>query len=285
LKNFRFLPNFFVSALLCSICILPAWSAALPGSAAARAQTTVDARRHELTSLFDEEWEYELRSDPEFATALGDKRYNDRLSDHSPEFYQSDLEQRRKFLAHFEAIDPSRLSQQDVLSRTLMIRRLREQIEGAQFKSWEMPVNQMGGPHLNLPDLVSLTPFNSVTDYENYIARLRQIPRVFEQVTANMRQGMKDSLMPPGYLLEKVAAEAEDLAAKTGEASPFAKPVKEFPAAFSAADQKRLRAAVLSAVNDQIVSRFTNSACNRLPKRKPRCSPSPTSSGSKIWQA
>jgi len=228
----------------------------VPLASADTLQASADARLHQLHSLFDEQWEYELRADPEFATALGDKRYNDRLSDHSLAFYQSDLQQQHEFLSRLEAIDPAGFPQQDALSRTLMIRQLRQQIEGAQFKSWEMPVNQMGGPHLNLPDLVSLTPFNTFTDYDNYIARLRQIPRVFEQVTANMRQGMKDGLMPPKYLLEKVAAESDDLASKTADASPFAKPVKEFPAAISPADQKRLRASVLAIINAQIVPAY-----------------------------
>ncbi len=218
--------------------------------------STVENRRHDLHSLFDEEWQYELRTSPEFATMLGDNRYNDRLSDNSPEFFQSDLEQRRGFLARFEAIDPAGLLHQDTLSRELMIRKLRLEIEGAQFKHWEMPVNQMGGLHLELPDMVIVTPFNTVTDYDNYLARLHQMPHAFDQVTANMRQGMKDGLMPPRYLLEKVAAEADDIASKTGENSPFAKPVKEFPANVSSVEQKRLRAAILAAIADQIVPSY-----------------------------
>jgi uncharacterized protein (DUF885 family) len=235
-------------------------TALVPSASAGPLQASADARLHQLHSLFDEQWEYELRADPEFATALGDKRYNDRLSDHSPEFYQSELQQQHEFLSRFEAIDPAGFPQQDALSRTLMIRQLHQEIEGAQFKSWEMPVNQMGGPHLNLPDLVSLTPFNTVADYENYFARLRQIPRVFEQVTANMRQGMKDGLMPPKYLLEKVAAESDDLASKTGDASPFAKPVKEFPPAIPPADQKRLRESVLAIISSQIIPAYQHFA-------------------------
>jgi uncharacterized protein (DUF885 family) len=136
-----------------------------------------------------------------------------------------------------------------------MIRRLREEIEGAQFRQWEMPVNQMGGLHLELPDLVVLTPFNSVADYNNYLARLHQIPHAFDQVTANMRQGMRDGLMPPRYLLEKVAAEADNVASKT-ESSPFAKPVKEFPSSVPAIEQKRLRDAVLAAIAGQIVPAY-----------------------------
>jgi uncharacterized protein (DUF885 family) len=218
--------------------------------------SSADGRQQQLRSLFDEDWDYELRAEPEFATALGDKRYNDRLSDRSPGFYQSDIERKREFLRRFEAIDAKGLPEQDVLSLTLMIRQLRQEIEGSQFKSWEMPVNQMDGLHLGLPYLVTLTPFDNVTDYDNYIARLHQIPRAFEQVTANMRQGMKDKLMPPKYLLEKVAAETDELAGKTGDASPFAQPVKQFPASISATDQKRIRDAVLSTIETDVIPAY-----------------------------
>jgi uncharacterized protein (DUF885 family) len=224
------------------------------------APSTVENRRHDLHSLFDEEWQYELRTNPEWATMLGDNRYNDRLSDNSPEFFRSDLEQRRNFLARFEAIDPAELLHQDTLSRELMIRKLRLEIEGAQFKHWEMPVNQMGGLHLELPDMIVITPFNTVADYDNYLARLHQMPHAFYQVTANMRQGMKDGLMPPRYLLEKVAAEADDIASKTGESSPFAKPVKEFPSSVPPAEQKRLHDAILAAIADQIVPSYQHFA-------------------------
>jgi uncharacterized protein (DUF885 family) len=222
----------------------------------APASASVENRRQQLLSLFDEEWQYSLRSNPEWATQLGDSRYNDRLSDNSPEFFQSDLEQERNFLTRFEAIDPAGFSQQDALSRELMIRRLRQEIEGSQFKHWEMPVNQMGGLHLELPDLVVLTPFNTVHDYDNYLARLYQIPHAFEQEAANMRQGMRDGLMPPRYLLEKVAAEAVDIATKTGESSPFAKPVRDFPAGIPGPEQKRLRDAILAAIADEIVPAY-----------------------------
>jgi uncharacterized protein (DUF885 family) len=220
------------------------------------ATAAVESRRQQLLSLFDEQWQYVLRTNPEWATMLGDNRYNDRLSDESPEFFQSELEQQRKFLSRFEAIDPAGFSRQDTLSRELMIRELRQQIEGSQFKPWEMPVNQMNGMHLELPDMVALIPFNTVTDYENYLSRLHQIPHAFDQVTANMRQGLRDGLIPPRYLLEKVLAEADDVASKTGENSPFATPVKKFPSSVPAADQKRLRDAVLAAVADQIIPAY-----------------------------
>jgi uncharacterized protein (DUF885 family) len=209
-----------------------------------------------LKSLFTEEWDHELRSDPETATLLGDNRYNDRLSDNSPQFYQSEVEEDRKFLARFEGFDPTGLSTQDALSRELMIRKLREEIEGAQFKSWEMPVNQMGGPHLSLIELITLTPFNNAGDYDNYLTRLRQVPRFFEQLIRNMRQGMRDGLMPPRYLLDKVSAETEEIARKTSEASPFAKPFEHFPASIPAAEQARICSAVLAAISGDVIPAY-----------------------------
>jgi uncharacterized protein (DUF885 family) len=218
--------------------------------------STFDARHKQFLALLDEEWQYEMRSSPEFATSVGDNRYNDRLSDYSPEFFKSDIEQRGKFLAQFEAIDATGFAQQDALSLKLMIRELKEQIEGAQFKNWEMPVNQRDGPQVDLPYLISLTPFNSLQDYENYLSRLRQISRVFEQITANMRRGISDRLMQPRYLLDKVSTEAEDVAKQTGESNAFFGPLKQFPAAIQAADQKRLREDAHSVIATQIVPAY-----------------------------
>jgi uncharacterized protein (DUF885 family) len=218
--------------------------------------STFDARHKQFLALLDEEWQYEMRSSPEFATSVGDNRYNDRWSDYSPGFFQSDIEQRGKFLARFEAIDATGFAQQDALSLKLMIRELKEQIEGAQFKNWEMPVTQRDGPQVDLPYLISLMPFNSLQDYQNYLSRLRQISRVFEQTTANMRRGISDRLMQPRYLLEKVSVEAEEVAKQTGESSPFFGPLKQFPGSIPAADQKRLREDALNVIATQIVPAY-----------------------------
>jgi uncharacterized protein (DUF885 family) len=243
---------FLIASTVCSF----------PGALAAqktKAEGTVadiESRRTQLLSLFDEEWQYELRTSPETATSLGDNRYNDRLKDRSADFYASDLQARRNFLDRFEAVNPVGLSAQDALSRELMIRNLRQDIEEARFKPWEMPVNQMEGPHLGWLEMLSLTPFNTVRDYDDYLSRLHQIPKALDQVTSNMRQGMKDGLMQPRYLLEKVALQTQEISAGSGEASPFAKPVNKFPAGISDADQKRLRSAVLAAINGEVLPAY-----------------------------
>jgi uncharacterized protein (DUF885 family) len=166
---------------------------------------TLESRRSELRQLLADEWEYTLRTQPELSTHVGDDRYNDRLSDFSDQAIADDLQHTRQALRRFEAIDTSAFPEQEVLNRELMIRQLKETLKQAQFKNWEMPATQFGGVHLGYASLPFDTPFRNVKDYENYLARLHQIPRVLDQAIAHMRQGLRDHLMPPKYLLEKVA--------------------------------------------------------------------------------
>ncbi|HYE72888.1 MAG TPA: DUF885 family protein, partial [Blastocatellia bacterium] len=181
---------------------------------------SVEQRIQDLQALLKEQWEYTLRTSPEFASILGDKRYNDKLSDFSQAAIERDLQQSRIFLQKFEAIDTTGFPEQEKLNRDLMVNNLRQQLEGARFKSWEMPVNQFIGIHIDLPQLVTSLSFATVKDYEDYIARLKQVPRAFEETMIQMRNGTKDKLMPPKILLPLVANQAENIAKQKPEETP-----------------------------------------------------------------
>ena len=156
------------------------------------AEQTLEARRAELNRLLADEWEYTLRTQPELATQVGDDRYNDRLSDFSDKAIADDLEHTRQAVARFEAIDVTGFPEQEKLNRALMLRSLREGLDSAQFKSWEMPATQFGGIHLGYASLAFDSPFRNVKDYQDYLSRLRQIPRVLDQAMGHMRDGLRD---------------------------------------------------------------------------------------------
>lgn len=223
---------------------------------AARGSPSVEARVKALHALLDEQWEYVLRTSPEFASILGDKRYNDKLSDFSQAAIDRDLAQNRVFLAKFTAVDATGFPEQERLNRDLMVRNLRETLDAAKFREWEMPVNQMNGLHIDAPQLVTSLSFDTVKDYEDYIARLKQLPRAFHDVTVQMRKGMSEGLMPPKLLLVQAAKQANDLATQKPEDSPFAIPATKFPKEFSAADQARLRDGVLAALRDSVLPAY-----------------------------
>ncbi len=223
---------------------------------AATSQSDLEGRRKALNDLLAERWEYTLRTNPVFASMLGDKRWNDRLDDFSQKAIDDDLEQSRKDLVRFEAIDTTGFPEQESLNKTLMVRDLRMALDGARFKSWEMPVSQFGGVHIDLPQLVTVLSFQSVKDYDDYISRLRQIPRLMDENTIQMRKGMAEGLMPPRILLEKVVEQANGLANKPPDASPFAQPFAKFPDSISAADQKRLREQGLAAIQESVLPAY-----------------------------
>src|SRR5271163_3338481 len=193
------------------------------------AEQNLEARRAELNRLLATEWEYTLRTQPELATQVGDDRYNDQLSDFSDRAIADDLEHSRQALARFEGIDVTGFPEQEKLNQALMVRSLREALDVAQFKDWEMPATQFGGIHLGYASLASDSPFRNLKDYQDYLARLHQIPRVLDQAMGHMRDGLRDHRMPPKYLLEKVSSQAQEIADDSLDKSPFTAPVRKFP--------------------------------------------------------
>jgi uncharacterized protein (DUF885 family) len=224
------------------------------------AEQSLEVRRAELNRLLADEWEYTLRTQPELATQVGDDRYNDRLSDFSDKAIADDLQHTRESLAHFDAIDVTGFSEQEKLNRALMLRSLREALESAPFKDWEMPATQFGGIHLGYAGLPFDTPFRNAKDYEDYLSRLHQIPRVLEQAMGHMRDGLRDHLMPPKYLLEKVSSQAQGIADDTLDKSPFTDPLHKFPESVSEAERKQLREKIEATVKNEVAPAYAKFA-------------------------
>ncbi len=227
---------------------------------AAGAADDLAARRKALADLLAEQWEYTLSTSPEFASILGDRRWNDKSSEVSKAAVDRDLAKTREFLGRFEVIDTTGFPEQEVLNKTLMVRDLRQGLDNARFEGWLMPVNQMGGIHLQAPQLASILPFETVKDYEDYATRLRNFPAQVDGTIAFMREGMQKKLMPPRFLLEKVAQQAAGIAAKKAEESPFALPLAKMPESFSAADKERLRGLVIGATRDHVIPAYARFA-------------------------
>ncbi len=228
----------------------------LGATAPTPANASLEDRRKALNALFDEMWQDRLSNHPEFASSIGDKRYNDQLTDYSVDAYNQELARGRDYIVRLGSIDTTGMDDQEVLSKDLMVRQLIDQQEAAEFKPWEMPVNQFSGLHSELPQLVSRLSFEMVKDYDDYTARLVKIPTAFNQISANMNAGVEDGRVPPRYLLEKVLVQVNAIATEKPEDTPFARPLKKFSAGISAADQTRIKAATLDAIQKQVLPAY-----------------------------
>jgi uncharacterized protein (DUF885 family) len=212
----------------------------------------LEGRRKQFNSMLAEEWEYEMRESPEYATAVGDYRYNDRWSDASLGYPAKQRVDLQKWLTRFEAVDTTGFPEQEVLSEKLMVRNLKERIEAIDLKLYLMPVDQFNGIHLTLATFVNLIPFNTTKQYEDYLARLHKIPVVLEQTTEVLQEGEKEMMEPPAFLLAKTVTQCEAIAAAAGEANAFGQPVTHFPASVPAADQKRLHDEIIAAIDTEV---------------------------------
>ena len=164
------------------------------------------------------------------------------------------------FLKRFEAIDTTGFPEQELLNKQLMVRNLKENLEASSLKLYLMPVDQFGGVHLGLAQFVPLIPFETAKQYEDYIARLHQIPRVFDQVIEILEQGKRDRLMPPKSLLQAVVLQAQSIAKPAGEANVFGQPATKIPTSISAADHTRLHDTLLKAVDSDVRPAYTKLA-------------------------
>ena len=153
-------------------------------------------------------------------------------------------------------MDTTGFPEQEQLNQRLMVLNLSRGLRNAHFKDWEMPVNQFNGIHIDAPQLVQVLPFDTVKDYDDYIARLHQLPRVLDETIVQMRNGMRDHLMPPKFLLAKVADQADRIAKQSPEDSPFAMPLKKFPKTFSDADKQRITTALLGAIKSDVLPAY-----------------------------
>jgi uncharacterized protein (DUF885 family) len=209
---------------------------------------SVEARLAAQNALFEESWQTTLRLSPTLATSVGDYRYNDQLGDDSlaaiARRHQMDLDN----LGRIKAIGATGFPERDLISHDLFQRQLQQRVEDFDLKEYEMPISGMGGIHTSLADLPLSMPFDSVKHYEDYIARLHQIPKAFLQTEDVLRAGVKDHLVIVRFIAEKVPAQCDGVIA----ADPYLIPLKKFPASFSDADKKRLTDAITSTVNTEV---------------------------------
>lgn len=232
------------------VCFAACWMLALPSCTAYAAAIDGSAALH---ALLDEQWQYRLANEPEEASLLGDMRYNNFWSDMSLVHVQTDRAATADFLARFKAIRPAALTGEDRLNRQLMLEQLQDKLRGIDLKLYEMPIYQWrSSTPLLLASYVGDFPFDNVQQYEDYVQRLRRIPVVLEQTADVARQGMRDHLMPPKYLLERVALRIDAIADAAGESNVFAQPLKRFPADIPASEQARLHAEIIAAIDDVV---------------------------------
>jgi uncharacterized protein (DUF885 family) len=223
----------------------------LGNAGAAQKQTTSKA----LNDLFAAEWEYDMQQSPEEASSLGDRRWNDRWSDESLEAIARRHQHEQELLARLAKIDRAGLSPADQLNYDLFKKGTEEAIEGYKFHGFLLRLSQRGGIQTT-DDLADSLRFETLKDYQDWIARLHSFPVLLEQNTALMRQGIKERIVHPKVIMQRIPAQIDKQIVSDPTKSGFYKPFLHFPKEISAADQQRLQQEARQAIEQQIVPAF-----------------------------
>lgn len=221
-------------------------------AALAQALNSSDASK-KLHALFAEDWQWNLEQNPEAATLLGDNRYNDRLTDLSPEAISRRKAHEREMLDRVQKINRAELTGQDVISYELFLKDKKLNVEGQRWPTELMPINQMEGVHLSFPQLAGSTPFRNAKDYENYLARLAAYPRQLDQVTALMKRGIETGWVQPAIPIRTLPSQIEGQIDADPTKSPFYKPFEEMAKDVPDTERARLREAARRQITEAIL--------------------------------
>jgi uncharacterized protein (DUF885 family) len=205
-----------------------------------------------LRKFFDLYWLTQLRQAPTYATYVGVPGFDDRLGDGSPETIELSRRISRQELAALASIDRSRLAPAEQVNYDLARWRVEQEIEGERFHSEFLSLNQLSGIQQELPLLLESMPTRSVQDYENRLARLRQVPQAVDQIQARLAQGLAAGITPPRVTLRDVPGQFESLLTADPLKSPVLETFRDIPETIPAADRERLRREAAQVFQSQV---------------------------------
>lgn len=200
-----------------------------------------------LHKLFAREWDHQMEHNPTWASTLGDRRWNGGWEDVSLEAIRKDHEHDVATLDALRKIDRRQLSSRDQLNYDLFEWEYQVSIEGYSYHWYLVPLNQRGGIQ-TADELADSLRFQTVQDYEDWTQRLRALPAYLDQTTALMREGIREGIVLPKVIMQRIPAQIDKQIVGDPAASPFYKPFAKFPDGISQADQARLSAAAVAAI-------------------------------------
>jgi uncharacterized protein (DUF885 family) len=214
-----------------------------------------DGATKSLHDLFDRDWEYQMEQNPLWASSLGDRRWNDKWPDESLTAIKAQYQHARDILKQLQRIDRARLSPADQVSYDIFEYDQQDTIEGEQFH-WDLiRTNTYSGVQTSEREVDGLR-FETVKDYDDWLARLRSFPVYMDQNIALMRAGTKQRVVLPKVVGEKVLGQLNKMDFSDPTKSHFYEPFTRIPAAFPESDKQRLAAEARKVISDADLPAF-----------------------------
>jgi uncharacterized protein (DUF885 family) len=208
-----------------------------------------------LHELFAAEWDYQLEQYPTWASRLGDRRWNDRWGYRSLDAVDKRHSHHIEVLTKLRAIKREELSPSDRTNYDLFQKEYENEVEGHQYRWHLIPLNQLGGVQ-TADELAHALRFETLKDYDDWLARLHALPAYIEETTALMREGIKQQIMLPKIVLERIPTQIDHQIVNDPKESPFYKPFSHFAGSIPETDRSRLALAAENVIKSNVVPSF-----------------------------
>ncbi len=192
-----------------------------------------------LRELFASEWDYQMEQYPTWASSLGNRRWNGSWSDVSEGAILKRHDHDIATLAKLTKIERAALSSADRLNYDLFKKDYENDVESFSYRWYLLPLNQLEGVH-TVNQLADTLRFETLKDYEDWLARLRTLPVRVEQTIALMRQGIKENIVPPRIVLERIPAQIDHQIVGDPKTSQLYKPFTKLSPSVAESDRLRL---------------------------------------------
>ena len=186
----------------------------------------------------------------------GVDEFNNRLANVTPEEYARQAAADIEFLARLDVIPRDALSDTDQLNYDLFRFDLESRMALGGFDGWRIPFLSDYGFYSEVMSLADNLSFRAVKDYEDYISRLNDTPRFFDENIANMRTGIADGFVAPRVIVNRVIPAIATQVSVKAEDTGYFEPFNDFPLTFSDQDKERLTNAGLAAIEDNVLPAF-----------------------------
>ncbi len=240
------------------VAVLALYGCSSATGAADRSSNTMEksdnAAGSQLHNIFDSAWENVMRNNPTWASGLGDMRYNDRWANLSLDSVEREQNESKDILAQLAKVQYSQLSVEDQLNYALFKQTYEESIEEHQYRHFLIPLNQRGGIQ-SANGIANRIPFTTVKHYEDWISRLNSFDQYMDQTIALMRQGIREGLIHPRIIMERLPAQIDAQITEPTKSS-FYSPFKKRPDSIDASTFSTLSAQGEKAIGTTVIPAY-----------------------------
>ena len=198
-------------------------------------------------AFLEDDWKRWMQEYPEFATEVGFPGQNRRWTDESPAGREARVRHLHESLNALKQFHREQLPANEQLNYDLYLKRLQIADEGLQYGGTALgggniwvPITQMDGVQQQPAEILALMPHQTVSDYEDILARMQALPELVDQTIAQMKEGLQKGYSPPKITMRDVPKQVEDLIPADPLKSALLPAFGEFPASIGPADRAKL---------------------------------------------